>query len=168
MKTRTMTQLLVLLFAACTSETIVTQRSPARLVPLAQFAAASTGPDLTVGECSAVPAGAVLGRNGLRAVVLLLPSRDSMQRRLLVAVDSAGEIRHYSDMRLGSTPTQVDIDFISGVGSARNLGRNQGYIATRGRAADFFGAASLGNPAMVAREVLRRCSTHLGGTQSSG
>jgi hypothetical protein len=139
------------------------QRPPARpeSIPLERFVAVIASSGIDQGECAELPAREVFGTSALRAVAFLIPNSTTVQRRVLVAVDSLGEVRRFSDVRIGSRSTHVSIDFTSGVASAWNEGGGQDRALSRGSPDAFFNASNLGPPAAIAQQVIQRCGSLL-------
>lgn len=94
------------------------------------------------------------------AAVLLIRQNDVDVRRILVALDTAGRLRRYSDIRFGPSGWTIDArsDSIAdwGAVSLQGTGRR-----ARGTAADVLDAPGLGRPRSVAEQVMRTCSAEL-------
>ena len=99
---------------------------------------------------------------GLRSAVLLIRQNGEDRRRILVAVDSGGALRHYSDVRWARDGWAID--------ARLDTGANWGTVVLwrerqsgRGTAAEVLDASNLGTPRSIAGRVTALCSGELAG-----
>lgn len=102
---------------------------------------------------------------GGERLVLLASGTESAGRRVGFAVDAAGTVVSYSDIRgelregrAGAT-TLIALDFVRDAGSARNERGGRVETLATGRASEMRTLENLGNPARMIETVRARCGT---------
>lgn len=145
--------------AACSREPGSPSVAPrTERVPLARVTISATAVPSSGGECRSVPLSEFLSR-GWRAVALVFNDGDSTTRRILVAVDSGGAIRRYSDVQAGGP--RIDVE-------SGGRGRDGGLVVdprarvmASGGFDEILDAPNLGRPRANAQLVLARCDSLL-------
>ena len=102
---------------------------------------------------------------GGERLVLLASGTESAGRRVGFAVDGAGTVVSYSDIRgelragRPGAATLIALDFVRDAGSARNERDGRVETLATGRASEMRTLENLGNPARMIETVRARCGT---------
>lgn len=131
-------------------------------VPLSSVRLNPLRGELANGECRPITLDEFRAA-GWRAAVLLVRKNGRDQRRVLVAVDSAGSLRRYSDIRFARDGWAVEAHIDAGVGTVSLWGPRE---VSRASAAEVLDSDALGVPRALAAEVMQTCATLLQGAGS--
>jgi hypothetical protein len=109
------------------------------------------------GDCLRADAARLLGLgSGYRAVILAVPSQESMTRRILVVADANGRTVAYSDLKLGEDGYFVLLTDLPRL-SARSQVHAAGRVYHPSSPMQLLTSERLGNPSAISNGLVARC-----------